>query len=248
MQNISVGGDVGVAPVTIEVLARGFYRESVTYGFQLPDYIQFVNVLLGAAIASDSSPSAPQAHSAARVSSVDSPQPRDGSAAQLPLVGADILVRAMRRGDRPHLERWLADPQGRHFLLSPMSGEVLNLSALLNQSQNVIGMITLPDGTPIGCLAFLNVNHHQGRAELRKLIGEREMRGRGLAKQATALWIRYAAEGLALRKICLYTLGSNIRNIQLNEDLGFEVEGILRNEVVVDGRPHDVVRMGLTLR
>lgn len=129
-----------------------------------------------------------------------------------------------------------------------MSGEVLNLSALLNQSQNVIGMITLPDGTPIGCLAFLNVNRDQGRAELRKLIGEREMRGRGLAKQATALWIRYAAEGLALRKICLYTLGSNIRNIQLNEDLGFEVEGILRNEVVVDGRPHDVVRMGLTLR
>ena len=34
-------------------------------------------------------------------------------------------------------------------------------------------------------------------------------------------------------------------NIRLNEDLGFRVEGVLRNEVLIDGTYHDVLRMGL---
>lgn len=245
MRDTPVVGDVGVAPVTVEVLARGFYRESVAYGFQLPDYIQFVNVLLGSAIASDGLSSGP-GQSASRRANRDAPR-RDGSGARLPLVGPHVIVRGARRGDRAHLERWSADAEGRHFFLSPLTGDLLDVGELLGEPRHVLGVIALPGGTPIGCVAFLDHSRDQGRAELRKLIGERDMRGRGLAKEATALWIRYGAEALALRKICLYTLGNHIRNIKLNEDLGFEVEGILRNEVVVDGRPHDVVRMGLTV-
>ena len=33
--------------------------------------------------------------------------------------------------------------------------------------------------------------------------------------------------------------------MRLNQDLGFRVEGILRNEVLVDGTYHDVLLMGL---
>ena len=71
------------------------------------------------------------------------------------------------------------------------------------------------------------------------------MRGEPLVKEATRLWIQYGIEVLGLKKICLNTLNTHIRNIKLYEDLGFEFEGILRNEVFFDGRYHDVLRMGM---
>jgi len=71
------------------------------------------------------------------------------------------------------------------------------------------------------------------------------MRGKGYAKEATQLWIRYGLTALDLKKIHLSTFHTDMRNVRLNEDLGFKVEGILRNEICVDGVYLDVLRMGL---
>ncbi len=89
------------------------------------------------------------------------------------------------------------------------------------------------------------MNPAQQKAELRKLIGDPRIRGKGLAKEATRLSIQYGLTTLDLRKIYVNTLNTNLANMRLNEDLGFLVEGILRGEAVVDGRRHDVLRMGL---
>lgn len=48
-----------------------------------------------------------------------------------------------------------------------------------------------------------------------------------------------------MRKIYINTLDTNIRNIRLNEALGFRLEGILRDEVLLDGTCHDVLRMAV---
>lgn len=71
------------------------------------------------------------------------------------------------------------------------------------------------------------------------------MRGRGCAPEATRLWIRYGSRALGIKKIYRNTLRPNIRNIKINEQFSFEVEGILRNEVFFDGEYHDILRMGL---
>ncbi|MCP4011039.1 MAG: GNAT family N-acetyltransferase, partial [Proteobacteria bacterium] len=75
--------------------------------------------------------------------------------------------------------------------------------------------------------------------------GNPAMRGLGLAKEATQLWIDYGVSALGIKKIQISTLNTNIHNVRLNEDLGFKVEGILRNEICVDGVYLDVLRMGL---
>ena len=67
----------------------------------------------------------------------------------------------------------------------------------------------------------------------------------GYAKEASQMWIQYGSQTLGLKKIYLSTLNNNIRNIKLNEELGFKVEGILKNEVYFDGEFHDVLRMGM---
>src|SRR4029079_4746463 len=101
------------------------------------------------------------------------------------------------------------------------------------------------EGRPVGCVAYLDHDGRQRRAELRKMIGDPALRGRGLGREATERWVGYGIGALGLRKIYLNTLATNIRNIKLNEELGFRVEGILRNEVLVDGEYRDVLRMGL---
>jgi RimJ/RimL family protein N-acetyltransferase len=36
---------------------------------------------------------------------------------------------------------------------------------------------------------------------------------------------------------------NNIRNVTLNKELGFQIEGILRKEIIIDSVYHDVLRM-----
>lgn len=67
----------------------------------------------------------------------------------------------------------------------------------------------------------------------------------GLGKEAARQWMKYGWETLRLHKIYLDTLDTDIRNIRINEAIGFRIEGILRDEVFFDGRYHDVLRMGL---
>jgi RimJ/RimL family protein N-acetyltransferase len=42
------------------------------------------------------------------------------------------------------------------------------------------------------------------------------------------------------------TLQTQIANIELNERIGFRVEGLLKNEVLIDGERCDVLRMGFS--
>ncbi|NIR27792.1 MAG: GNAT family N-acetyltransferase [Gammaproteobacteria bacterium] len=230
-----------IPEVTIETLARTFFREAASYGFRQLDYVRFVNLLLD--MATRGSPeTSPSRESDSRGNG--SERARD-SAVGLPLAGERVRIRAFDADDLTLLERWLRDAHGRYFLLSRTTSRQSRIRELVESRRNIIGIITLPDGTPIGSVAFLDYDPVQRKAELRKLIGESAWRGRGFAKEASRLWIQYGLRSLRLRKIYLNTLNTNLPNIRLNEDLGFQVEGILRNELCVDGEYHDVLRMGL---
>jgi hypothetical protein len=107
-------------------------------------------------------------------------------------------------------ERWLEDDYGRHFLLSCATAQHLNVAALLDSEHNHVGIIELDDGTPIGAMAYLDIDRAQRRAELRKLIGERSARGKGYAEEAPALWIKYGVETLGLEKVFVRCSGCRI--------------------------------------
>lgn len=226
-----------IPEVTIEAIARNLFKEAQRYGFQQMDYLRLVNHLLNLSGRDEE-----------RDRQLD-PQtnlPDLEKAPRLPLVGEGIRIRGFDvRADRGLFARWLEDAHGRFFLLSSITAKTLDIDQVLRSDQNIFGVIVLPDETPIGMMAFLDVDRWQEKAELRKLIGEQGYRGRGFARHATALWIHYGLYGLGLRKIYLNTLQTNIRNIRLNEALGFRVEGILRKEFYLDGEHHDVLRMAL---
>jgi RimJ/RimL family protein N-acetyltransferase len=232
---------------TLEAFARGFFNEASLYGFKQTDYVRFVNHLLDITIAmkngKDRQPPGPKilAHAASVIESLDIAR-----ASQLPIAGEQVSIRPFNlEDDLALLKHWLNDDVGMHFLLPFLEPEVLNYEEFLSNPQNCFGIITLNSGQSVGVIAYLNHDPTQRRAEFRKLIGDPGVRGQGFGKKAVPLWLAYGIAGLGLKKIILTTLDTNTRNIRLNESLGFKVEGILRNEVFLDGRYHDVLRMGL---
>jgi RimJ/RimL family protein N-acetyltransferase len=170
----------------------------------------------------------------------------DGRASRLPLHGGNVSIRDFEPdSDTSLLEAWLPDRYGRYFTLSSTTAQSISLESLISSPSNRMGIVTLGDGSPVGVMAYLDYNPEQRRAELRKLIGEPAARGRGLAEEATRLWVRYGMESMGLEKIYVSTLQTHLSNIRLNEAIGFRIEGILRNEVLIDGERHDVLRMGI---
>lgn len=229
---------------TIETFARSFFKEASAYGFKQVDYLRFVNLLLDFSM-KNNGVNRPKVEEKTITNSNWDPQ-SSIKLNELPLIGERIKIRALEpEGDRKMFERWLQDAHGRYFLISRSTARIAHYDDLIKNGTSIVGIITLLDDTPAGAVAYLDYDRVQQKAELRKMIGETKLRGMGLAKEATRLWIDYGLNTLGLRKIYLNTLDTNIHNIKINEELGFKVEGILRNEVFFDGKYHDVLRMGL---
>lgn len=226
-----------IPAATIDALARSVYKEATSYGFAQVDVIRLINTLMdhctndSIAIQSESR-------------SVPVDIGLDGSS--LPLIGERLSIREFDpTQDRALLDTWLHDKYGRFFVLSCDTAQSASIDSLCRSESNRLAIICLLDGTPIGAMAYLNHSLMHSRAELRKLIGVPKYRGKGFAEEATRMWIAYGLQHLKLKKICVSTLQTQISNIRLNESVGFRVEGLLRDEVCVDGERCDVLRMGL---
>jgi RimJ/RimL family protein N-acetyltransferase len=96
-----------------------------------------------------------------------------------------------------------------------------------------------------GIMGADHIDAESGRVEMRKLVGETAMRGKGIGKRATFLFLYYIFVVKKFRKVYLHSLDINIRNLNLNGKFGFELEGVFLEEVMLGGKMRDVVRMAL---
>ena len=211
--------------------------EARKYGFTMVDFLRLINALVdfSSDFHGEGKEAAPQANPASR---------GDFDVSIFPLQSDRLSIRIAEGSDLQLLVDWIHDEYGVHFLLSSTTAQALEIGALMQNTANKVGIVELKNGKPIGAVAFLDIDNRQRRAELRKLIGEKSARGQGYAEEATALWMEYGSQRLGLEKIYVSTLQTHIRNIRLNESVGFRVEGVLRDEVLIDSQRHDVLRMG----
>ena len=223
---------------TIRVFAKTICDEAAKYGFEQVDVIRLINAMMD--ISTNEAP-----RNGDRPAAVPS-QPDDMRVSEFPLRSPRLAIRpADPAEDKDLLNGWMADQYGRYFLLSSATAQPIELDKLLTNARNEVGIVLGENGEPIGAVAYLDIDPVQKRAELRKVIGVPAARGKGLAEEATRLWIEYGGKELGLEKIYVSTLQTHLRNIQLNESIGFRVEGVLHREVLISGTRHDVLRMGL---
>jgi len=163
-----------------------------------------------------------------------------------PIRYEDIIIEKIKpRKHKKLLQAWTETEHGKAFLLSRIDNIEKSLDDMLEDESNIFGLIVAPDKTPIGVMGYLNYDKVNNKAELRKLIGESAYTNKGFGKKASEAWISYGLHTLKIRKIYIYTFDTNLRNIRINRELGFKLEGIFKAENIYDGTAMDIIRMAL---
>lgn len=163
-----------------------------------------------------------------------------------PISYEDIIINKFSsKKHKKLLEEWTGNDFGKEFLLSRIDNVEKNLEDLAKDESNIFGIIETKEKIPIGVMGYLHYDQINNKAELRKLIGNRNFSGKGFGKKATKAWISYGLNKLKLRKIFIYTYDTNLRNIRINRELGFNLEGVFKSENFYKGEPKDILRMAL---
>lgn len=105
--------------------------------------------------------------------------------------------------------------------------------------------ICLEDGRHIGNCGLESIDRDNRTATLGIFIGESDCRGKGFGEDAVRALCRYAFEELDLRKIRLDVYAVNPEAEKTYTRVGFQREGLLREESFRQGKSVDVIRMGL---
>ena len=151
--------------------------------------------------------------------------------------------------------KWLNDPKVRHYLRNmwPLTLEEVKklIEPIPDRKMREIIVFTVyykHAKRPIGSIGFNHINWVSRNANIFVNIGELEYWGKGIAGEASKLMINYGFTELNLHKIIAGAFTPNKRSLRAAEKLGFEKEGVLKEEMYVDGQYHDTHMFALFKR
>lgn len=157
-----------------------------------------------------------------------------------------ISLRSFETKDIQELHRWMNDPVaiamvGRTPLTYEQTAE--HVEKKRKQGDLLLG-IEDEDHTLVGWIFLQAIEYEHGRASLGILLAP-EARGQGMGKQAISHILDIGFHQLRLNKIYLTTRSTNEQAYGLYKNIGFVIEGQLRNHAYLDGNYYDTYIMGL---
>lgn len=160
----------------------------------------------------------------------------------------NITIRKFQESDIPYKVKWLNDENNNkylHYDLPLREDKTLLWYKNLELKSDRFDYTITHDDEPAGLIGLLNIDTKNKKAEYYICLGEEKFKGKGIAKVATDLLIKVGFEELKLNKIYLYTEVDNTLAQNLFEKLGFEKEGLLRNDLFQNGQKVDRYVYGL---
>jgi RimJ/RimL family protein N-acetyltransferase len=166
------------------------------------------------------------------------------------LRGERVALRPMTFDDMPLLMRWGSDPEFRHWQWAQEPGDFTAEDARrwierMSRPGNSACWVIEDAGRPIGFANYRDYHPKGKSAEIGIGIGEPELWGKHLGREALGVLVRYLLGELGLHRIGLSVVSFNDRAIWMYKALGFEVEGIERDGVGTKNGFVDDVKMGL---
>lgn len=162
----------------------------------------------------------------------------------------NISIRRFAEQDIQCKVRWVNDERNNKYLHYdlPLSEDgTLEWFMSIKDRTDRADFTIICEGEPAGVIGLLNIDSKNRKAEYYILVGEDKFRGKGVAYQASKQLLRFAYETLKLNKIYLYTEVENKPAQRLFEKLGFVIEGLLKEDLIYNGRKIDRYIYGLTL-
>lgn len=160
----------------------------------------------------------------------------------------NIEIRRFIEKDIPLKVKWINDEKNNRFLHYdlPLSEEktLLWFRSLQGRKDRADYTITC-NGEPAGLIGLINIDSRNRKGEYYVALGEEKYKGRGVAFTASRLLLDKGFTVFNLNKIYLYTEVENLAAQKLFERLGFVKEGLLRQDLLQDGRRVDRFVYGL---
>lgn len=163
-----------------------------------------------------------------------------------PSVG--IYLRPITREDTDLIVAWRNNEEVRKYFIyqAPFTREGhLNWITNMVETGKVIQMIIcdLDGDTPLGSVYIRDIDRQHSKAEYGMFVGEKTARGRGVGTAAARLMLDYSFREEKLHRIYMRVFASNEQSIRSCEKAGFIKEGLLREDVCIDGQYRDIVWM-----
>jgi len=136
----------------------------------------------------------------------------------------------------PEMYRWMCDPdvsQNLGLRREPSLEKTIQWITQAKDDPSMRPFAILSSGQHVGNVILDRIDSYLASARLSVYIGEVPSRGSGVGRTGIYLALREAFESLALYKVWLTVHARNTPAIMTYQRLGFEVEGVLRDEFIL---------------
>jgi RimJ/RimL family protein N-acetyltransferase len=225
----------------LKLVAKSFYNELTNYGVSEQEIIHMASHLLDNLLAKESKPAegVEYYNGIFTLASV-----RDEWTDGKQLAVQHVTLRPLQLPDVSRISTWLKVPAVRESFVPQFpekQSELRNYFA--DPTREYFGIYY--DDQLVGIVGGENIDLTAGKLEMKKLVGESGLQGKGIGKRATFGFLYYAFMIRNLNKVYIHSRDINMRNINLNSRFGFELEGVFLDDIIVGDKHQDVLRMAL---
>jgi RimJ/RimL family protein N-acetyltransferase len=144
--------------------------------------------------------------------------------------------------------RWLRDPIIRGNLGLRSTPTMEKTRAFIDAAPNdpsVCARAIVADGKHVGMVTIDHIERPIDKGRLHIYVGESALRGQGVGQKALQLALATAFDELRLHKVWLTVHAKNPGAIAAYVRVGFQVEGVHRDEFSLDGERVNELYMGI---
>lgn len=161
---------------------------------------------------------------------------------------AGIYLRLMTYEDTDRIVAWRnSDAVRRNFIYQAPFTREGHENWIKNKVETgqVVQMIIcdVVGDRPLGSVYIRDIDRQHRKAEYGIFIGEADARGRGIGTAAAKLMLQYCFCEAGLHRVYLRAFADNEQAVRSYEKAGFVREGLLREDVCIDGQYRDIVWM-----
>jgi RimJ/RimL family protein N-acetyltransferase len=225
----------------LKLVAKSFYNELTNYGVSDHEIIHMASHLLDNLLAKETKPAegVEYYNGIFTLGSV-----KDEWADRKQLAVQHVTLRPLQAQDVTKITSWLKLPAVRESFVPAFPGKQSELrNYFADPTREYFGIHH--DDQLVGIVGGENIDVSARKLEMKKLVGESGLQGKGIGKRATFGFLYYAFMIRNLNKVYIHSRDINIRNININSRFGFELEGIFLNDIIVGDKHQDVLRMAL---
>jgi RimJ/RimL family protein N-acetyltransferase len=225
----------------LRLVAKGFYNELTNYGVRKDEILRVTSHLLDNLMSAEKKPGdgVPYYNQIFTLSTV-----KDDWQKHKELSVQHVTLRPMQLSIIPKIIGWLKVSSVRESFVPAFPETELELQKYFTHPlRDYFGIYY--NNQPVGIVGGENIDGMAGKLEMKKLVGEPGLQGKGIGKRATFGFLYYAFMLRQMNKVYIHSRDINMHNINLNSRFGFELEGVFLEDIRIGDKYQDIVRMAL---